>query len=392
MLSQRFTHVHTLGEYRGVSSVLPTDIYSPSPSFLLQDEGSTVHVCVGTEACDLDSIACSVLLAHYIRCTHAGTLSLPVLQCSRVELPLRTDAYWLLKEVELDTDALLFAEDVPVDRLLEAGSLSVSLVDLASPRGWVAPLADHVSEVIDHHRPMGEEKEMKGVARTVEMVGSCSTLVAEKLLTDSSYPLEAPAATLLLAAILIDTGDLAETEGRATEKDREMAARLEPLSSIPRATLFQKLSSARFDVSRLSTAELLGRDYKEVQLGRYTLGFSSITCLASDLFMRPDVAEQLEGFSSSHRLHALILVAVAISPEGVKRRQIALYQPQDPPLTSGSGSELADALASVLEADEELKCERVNDTPHHWPLLEQHNTTLTRKHILPCIASFLREM
>ena len=61
------------------------------------------------------------------------------------------------------------------------------------------------------------------VQKTVEMVGSCATLVGEKLLSLDVTSVSEEVATLLLAAVLLDTINLDAAAGRTTEKDREVA-------------------------------------------------------------------------------------------------------------------------------------------------------------------------
>lgn len=55
------------------------------------------------------------------------------------------------------------------------------------------------------------------------MVGSCSTLVAERALSLAADKVSEPVAATLLGTILLDTVNLDEEAGRATEKDREVA-------------------------------------------------------------------------------------------------------------------------------------------------------------------------
>lgn len=341
-----------------------------------------MHLTVGNESCDLDSIASALAHAHYItskRGREGGTVSLPLLQCKREELPLRTEALWLFKELNIDSNKLVFSDDLSEDKLAHLGHLSVTLVDHNYPP---APLASAVEEVIDHHRPQGEGGAWHS---TIELVGSCSTLVAEKLLSDDSYTIDPVVATLLLGAILLDTVNLRQSEGRVTEKDTAVAARLKTLVSRPQDELFQSLFAARFNTSGLSTLQLLQRDFKAVSVGQYRLGFSSITALLTEFLQREGASDDLQRFCSTQRLHLLLLLGITVSSGEQRRRQIALYQPQG----MGTPSDFADSLASVLEADERLQCESIASHEFEGPLLEQGNPALSRKHILPIVTEFL---
>jgi len=172
-------------------------------------------------------------------------VSIPLLLCNREDLALRTDATWLLSALGIDHSRLVCADEITSEWLSGVGQLSVTLVDHSRPTGVLADFSSAVREVIDHHK-VDVEEEVGGLKwkRRVEAVGSCSTLVAEKLLDEKSYAVEGTVATLLLAAILIDTVDLCESEGRVTEKDTAIAEKLIPLSTIARTELFQQLFEA----------------------------------------------------------------------------------------------------------------------------------------------------
>lgn len=156
--------------------------------------------------------------------------------------------------------------------------------------------AARVTAIIDHHADEGQH--INANPRVVRPAGSCSSLV-----TTIHCPDELPSdlATLLFSAILIDTGGL-KVGGKALDVDRAAAAYLIPRSSFAE-TLSQEtllalggpakqgiagagaephtltaeelqgvplvkdlagqLAGAKFDLSALSTPELLRRDYKE---------------------------------------------------------------------------------------------------------------------------------
>lgn len=352
--------------------------------------GSAAHITAGNQACDLDSIASALVHAHYIATTQVGVASIPLLQCPRKDLSLRADAAWLLEALGIDPNQLVWAEDLTMERLSSVEQLSMTLVDHSYPMGVLAGFRSAVTEVIDHHRKEEGEEEVGGgqCERRVEYVGSCSTLVAEKLLDDASYVLEGVAATLVLAAILIDTLNLDESEGRVTEKDRAIAQKLIPLATVPRDELYQQLFKARFDISSLTTPQLLRKDFKLASAGSYTLGFSSLTTLLSDfLSLQQHLTHDLNQFCEAQKIHLLLLLGIDVSKEG-RRRQIALYQPQSK-LTSSLSPDFVDSVASVLEAEATLQCERVTDVAFDGALLEQHNTTMSRKHIMPIVTTFL---
>ena len=353
-------------------------------------DGSLVHITAGNQSCDLDSIASSLAHAHYIATTQEGVVSIPLLLCNREDLALRTDATWLLSALGIDQSKLVCADEITSEWLSGVGQLSVTLVDHSRPTGVLADFSSAVREVIDHHK-VDVEEEVGGLKwkSRVEAVGSCSTLVAEKLLDEKLYAVEGTVATLLLAAILIDTVDLCESEGRVTEKDTAIAEKLIPLSTIARSELFQQLFEARFNISSLTTPQLLRKDFKLATAGPYTLGFSSITALLSDFLLpREHLTHDLDQFCEAHGIHVLLLLGISVDKEKRRKRQIAIYQPHIQ-LTASLSADFVDSVASVLEAEDALKCERVTEVVFDGALLEQHNTAMSRKHIMPTVTHFL---
>ena len=152
------------------------------------------------------------------------------MNCLKEDFPLRKDIETLLTDLNVNPDDLLFLPDVDIHSLPDP---SIILVDHNVPQMQYANL---VKEIIDHH----QDSEAVSCTRTIELVGSCSTLVARKLLNDSEYSIQRDVATLLLAAILVDTGDL-KVEDRVTFWDTNMSTELRPLTLIPSYDLYYKV-------------------------------------------------------------------------------------------------------------------------------------------------------
>ena len=310
---------------------------------------------------------------------------------------------WLLQQLNLDPSKLVYSEDVK-EGLGRAVGLEVTLVDHAHLSGDLSELPNvEVVSIVDHHVEVevevegggggggggrggeGEGEGGGGECHVVrERVGSCATLVAELLLGNPEYDVEAPVATLLLAAILLDTVNLSTASGRVTEKDRVVVGQLAPISLLPPADLYRSLAAARVSVEGLTTSQLLRKDFKMAEAGSYLLGFSSVTCLISELLGREGVVEDISQFCRSRQLSLLLLLGISVAEEET-RRQVAVFQP----LPSPTSPDLADSIASVLEAEEELQCQRQEVWSFPGHLLEQGNTRLSRKHILPLVLRFV---
>ena len=65
-----------------------------------------VHVVLGNESCDLDSAVSALCFALVLN--DSSKVVLPILNIRREEFPLKTEVSYLLKNVDLDVEALIF--------------------------------------------------------------------------------------------------------------------------------------------------------------------------------------------------------------------------------------------------------------------------------------------
>lgn len=338
-----------------------------------------MHITIGNDSCDLDSIACAISHAYFLANQTSGITSLPVLQCSSADFALRADAVWLFDQLKLDPSRLLYSDGV-LEMLKAVRKVTVTMVDHAIPTGLLCALPNmEVVQVIDHHNatPLVGDS----CHNVIEPVGSCATLVTEKILRDGKCIIPSTIATLLLGAILLDTVCLDEEQGRVSDKDKAMAKALDGISEMPSAQLYTCLSRARFSTTGLTVNQLLHKDLKCCKAAGLCLGFSSVPCLLQELLEREGVEEAMHTLCCSQGLSALVVLGVSVEGNGITR-QVAVYQPE--------GSDLADAVAGVLESDGELECQQL--PAEFCILLGQGNTRRSRKYILPTVVSFISSL
>lgn len=92
--------------------------------------GPGFHVVLGNEACDVDSMVCALTYAYFLSKTAQGEmLALPLLNIRQSELLLRSDNVFLLRQVALSPDLLLFRDQLDLRALQRAGRLRLTLVD-----------------------------------------------------------------------------------------------------------------------------------------------------------------------------------------------------------------------------------------------------------------------
>lgn len=112
-----------------------------------------------------------------------------------------------------------------------------------------AALEEAVAEVLDH-RPI-EQKYCPPCHVSVELVGSCATLVTERILQGAPETLDRRTAALLHGTIILDCVNMDTNIGKATPKDSKYVEELEALfPDLPkRKDIFDSLQKAKFDVS-----------------------------------------------------------------------------------------------------------------------------------------------
>ncbi|KAJ6591121.1 exopolyphosphatase [Mycena vulgaris] len=249
-------------------------------------KGGEWTVVMGNEAGDLDSIASSIAYA-WIQSEIQKRPSIPLIQITRDDFNLRAENLYALRLAGINDPARQLLSITEIEDVKPFPSSTFALVDHNRLGGSFS--ADNpntnVVAVIDHHEDEGLYTDSD--PRKVAPAGSCSSHVANLYPKDADMPKEL--ATLLLSAILVDTGGL-RAGGKALQADHDAASYLIPLStladSISPSTLSviskgsppnpqfcsdipdvkhlsDDLAFKKSDVSHLGAWDLLRRDYKE---------------------------------------------------------------------------------------------------------------------------------
>lgn len=158
--------------------------------------------------------------------------------------------------------------------LLNPPRLRVVLVDHNEPRQAIGSLDEaELVEVLDHHR-LDNASTHTPIRFTIDVVGSTSTLVAERI---EEAGLSAPPeiAGVLLGGLLSDT--LILTSPTTTERDRRVAARLARWAFIPGSPLAgetpqsygEKVIEAGSGLESLNPDEIVNQDMKRYEAGGF---------------------------------------------------------------------------------------------------------------------------
>ncbi|XP_059836300.1 exopolyphosphatase PRUNE1 isoform X1 [Hypanus sabinus] len=344
-----------------------------------------VHVVMGNEACDLDSMVSAIAFAYFLTKTSLKpkTVIVPILNIPRSEFPLRGECTFLLREGQISEELLTFRDEIDLHSLHREGRLTLTLVDHnVLPRGD-AVLENGVIEVIDH-RPL-ERPCFSGCVVTSEPVGSCTTLVTERIVQRAPDILDEQLAFLLRSTIVLDCINMAPAAGKVTPKDSEYVAHLESRFHHlpPRATIFDALQKAKFDVSGLTTEQMLRKDLKVVFGGDLRLATSAVYLTLEDFLARPCVKKELEEFCQMKGYDVLVTMTISFNEEKEPSRQLAIYSPC---------SHLRELVSCVLEKSEAPSLQLL---PMYSPSSEisaysQGNRLASRKKVLPIIERWLK--
>ncbi|NXT00063.1 PRUN1 Exopolyphosphatase, partial [Jacana jacana] len=343
-----------------------------------------IHVVMGNEACDLDSTVSALAMAYFLAKTTPAPRAafIPVLNIPRAEFALRTETTFLLREQGIPATSLIFRDEIDLGGLHRAGLLSLTLVDHhVLPRADAA-LEEVVVEVLDH-RPL--EGDRAATCRvTAELVGSCATLVTERIAQGPPGILDRLMATLLHGTILLDCINLSPAAGKVTPRDVACVSLLEErFPELPaRDTIFEALQGAKFDVSGLTTEQMLRKDLKVLSSDELVLAVSAIYVDLETFLRRPGLVQDLDAFCQARGYAGLVAMTISYNEHNEPSRQLAVYSRHEP---------VRSTVCRVLE-------EATTPSLHLQPLLSpwsclgtytQGNALASRKKVLPILRTAL---
>eukprot|EP01130_Rhizamoeba_saxonica_P005353 TRINITY_DN2149_c0_g1_i2.p1 TRINITY_DN2149_c0_g1~~TRINITY_DN2149_c0_g1_i2.p1 ORF type:complete len:376 (-),score=86.22 TRINITY_DN2149_c0_g1_i2:44-1126(-) len=344
---------------------------------------------IGNEASDLDSIISAISYA-YIATLGRNELTLPIVPVPRADLPLRTEVTYLFDLVGVDQDALIFVDEIiPLLEEKKANStLQIVLVDHNYPSGYISDYRDNVVRIIDHHIDTENYYEHLGNLKKIEMVGSASTLVANIAIEefDSLSELDNDILTLLLATILLDTINMDRNMGRGVDADEFVINELKKF--VERENLFEDTQNAKFDIAKLTTNQLLRKDYKEFASGDQKYGISSITGTSLTNWVSRDtkILIGIDEYSKSRDCD-IFFVMTAFVVDDVFQREVLI--------ASGDEELFNTVLQEFVSSDlnlVELELANIEDCGLYFRTFTQNNIKASRKVIQPLVAAVLETL
>jgi manganese-dependent inorganic pyrophosphatase len=254
---------------------------------------------VGHKHPDTDSIASAIAYAH-----------LKNLLGESLVQPARTGA------LNAETRFVLQRFSLPIPELLTSGAgLRLILVD----HNEVAQAVDDIDkatilEVWEHHR-IGDLQISQPIVFHCEPVGATATLIAEQYFAHNIVP-PSQIAGILLAAILSDT--LIFSSPTCTEKDRDIARRLEVIAGVDAADFGRELIGARGDASELPPREIVETDFKEFRFEGNRVGIAQVEMPSAEKFLarRQKLVDELRRIREEKGLLQVLLMVTDIGKKG----------------------------------------------------------------------------
>ncbi|XP_059288113.1 uncharacterized protein LOC132041407 isoform X2 [Lycium ferocissimum] len=184
-----------------------------------------LHAVIGPDCCDVGSVASTIMYAFYLHeaLNDDQLCTVPVINMKRSNVHSHAEFRWLLDSCFVDQSSLIFVDEIDLSYYDLYGSLKLVLVNCGKLPANQEALKDAVVEIFNCRE---EDTPYSSVAAvTVGKEASCCTLIADKFARTSPEILAGQGfGRLLLAGILVDTGNL--TNPQTTTKDKYMTTLL----------------------------------------------------------------------------------------------------------------------------------------------------------------------
>ncbi|KAG5892913.1 hypothetical protein JTB14_006228 [Gonioctena quinquepunctata] len=350
-----------------------------------------IHIVVGNESCDIDSSVSSVILAYLLNKSSVPKIAqcalvVPIQNVTYEQFLQRADNCLVYKEAGIPLDLLVYRDELDLDKLCKTNKVTTSLVDHHVLSNNERVLEDTVVQIFDHRpRDLTATWSDKQVEINIRQVGSCSTLIAEKILSKNEAILFREIAYMIYETIIYDTVALLPENGRATELDLHIAKNLRDTFQFDEDTqlLYKKLWTAHIDVSHLTPRQMLDKDMKVVE----NVPVPGLPMLVDTFLKLKGAHGAIETFADDHKVDFLVLVGLDASKE--VKRDLGLFW-------RATGDVLRDRLLRFLWGSQKLKgydfcLSEIATGFSDIVCLKVNNVKLSRKQIVPLIKDAVLE-
>lgn len=250
---------------------------------------------IGHKNPDTDSVVSAIALTFL---EHA--LSRPFQAVAARAGELNKETLYVLKR---------FAQDIPV--FIPSGDKKVILVDHNEP--------SHISDmiqlseiqcIIDHHK-LGGLSLSEPISVRTKVVGSTATIIAG-IFREEGVEIPTDIAGVLLAGIISDT--LNFTSPTTTDKDKEIASKLNEIAQVNLDEVANAMFDAKSDISDIGTEELLSKDYKVFDMAEKKVGIGVWETVNTKTIIdrKQEIMEKLSKLKQKDALDYVYFAAVDI--------------------------------------------------------------------------------
>ncbi|XP_026464366.1 exopolyphosphatase PRUNE1-like [Ctenocephalides felis] len=346
------------------------------------------RIVLGNEACDLDSAISALTYAFYLN-HKTGIPTLPVMNILKQEIPLKTEVVHFLKQNDILLHNLIFRDSLDLS-MLKNMSFEITLVDHHILSEYWIPFSSKVKEILDHRPKDPSWMWDSSVQDKIQMVGSCATLVANEIFQNQNVHNKdfQMLAKLLHATILLDTVNFSKSADRARELDVKIIERLETVLNVSpedlleyRSKIFNDLTKARTDISKLTPIQILHKDMKK--LGQIPI--SGMPILIEKYLEIAGSHEAILEMCELNSTDIIILMGMQIDGTMVTR-DLGIY--------SRNYAEEINEIICTLKNNKnpDLLLQEKNSRLNGLTLFSQGNTKATRKHIYPILKKIMEKL
>jgi len=173
-------------------------------------------------------------------------------------------------EINNETKFILDFLKIKKPRLLrKIKNEKVILVDTTEPNQIIDGLTeDNLLAIIDHHN-LGGLKSSKPIYTRIEPIG-CTGSVVYKILREKNIKIDKTSAILIITCIVSDT--LNFDSPTTTSDDKKILKELNKIAKLDIQKFVSKLFFAKSSLKGISVKDIVTKDYKQFEMGRYKVG------------------------------------------------------------------------------------------------------------------------
>ncbi|KAM3361678.1 hypothetical protein P3S68_016532 [Capsicum galapagoense] len=290
-----------------------------------------LHAVIGPNCCDVGSVASTIMYAFYLNETlHDDHLcTVPVINMKRSDVDSHAELRWLLDSCFIDQSSLVFVDEIDLSYYELYGSLKLVLVNCSKLPANQEALKDAVVEIFNCREE--DAHYSSSAAVTVGKEASCCALIAHKFVLYSPEILAGQGfSRLLLAGILVDTGNL--TNPQTTTKDKYTTTLLingagrfgcNGLYEILRYKMPDAADPRAGEVFRKVKVGAGKPDGTGSRMGNSNIGMSSVGIPIRELLTHHSTsAEYIRSFQQQEKFRILLIVSGYYDAEKNFKREI----------------------------------------------------------------------